>query len=702
MVISLVPVISCRHNRSYILTEYIDSELEPEAREAVSTLLRAVWPLGGLSIGRSGIHVLAHPVDAANIRNIKHITTDLGFIFGRTVSDTFDGSQISFIEVLSSTCTAFMNDDMYVLPPIVRKPMSELHSLSSRSDSVSEMMGRALSSPDDMPFTIQTSPSHYVVICPRCKDICSVNDQRRIGQSEDRLLTKPLASVKPVSLSCKAHLRESIQSLLEDNRESTKSESVQSLASSASSRSEISYNGRQSLHITALPMTPVRRSSCPDVLSIQRSSLSSFDNFREPIAVSHKPTLSLLRTSHVFSQPLAPANSLVSVSASHSLESEKMKKRIKQSLSRISETAKSRTSAASRISRRRDSGATVNFDDSERSPQSECSEDIRDLLSPISKRSNREQENLGTLRISGGVRQQSQPSSPFVPSEKGKELMTTFNHSINPHDQDAQNRMWDAFIRCARNPIEYADVRDKMPTVVYCLRGLFMLLLGRHYIREEKCYLEAVDCCCSILGALAIDPLSRNSPTNIRPRQSFEKALIGQNCSILQQLVGALVQQLPRWISLESQQDPKLTLATRALQSILDILYIYVFRLREHWFGAAPQQFKDLLPRLMASIADKFPCHTERIVSILDVILDHANPTHCKQVGSILKSAIQKSAPSESLSGTLNRWSAVPPGPPTQTRGLSNLFGLIKTKSLRPSYTAKTIVIQEIKTGATL
>jgi len=178
---------------------------------------------------------------------------------------------------------------------------------------------------------------------------------------------------------------------------------------------------------------------------------------------------------------------------------------------------------------------------------------------------------------------------------------------------------------------------------------------------------------------------------------------LNQNCSILQQLVGALVQQLPRWISIESQQDPKLVLTTRALQSILDILFIYIYRLREHWFSAAPQQFKDLLPRLMASVADKFPSHTERIVSILDVILDHANPNQCRQVGQILKSAIQKSQPSESLNGTLNRWSAVPPGrPATQSRSLTNLFGLIKTKSLKPSYSAKTIVIQEIKTGATL
>ena len=724
MVISLIPIISCRHNRSYILSEYVSSELQYDARDTVESVLRAVWPLGGICIGRSGLHVLAHPVDVASIRKANHLPMTLGPTMNNNVSEEYGDSQIVFMEVLTSAGKMFMQDDMYILPPMIRKPLSDLHALRSRSDSIDEIMGRVSSPRDDMPFTIRISPSHYVVICPRCKDICSINDQRRIGQSEDRLLTRPLPSDKKLVSPSKSHLRSSVQSLLEDNRESTKSESIQSFTSSVSSRSESSRDLRPSIKISAAPMTPVRRSSCPDVLSIQRSSISSLENFREPIIVSHKPTLSVLRTSHVFSQPLTPVNSLVSVSSSHSLESEKMKKRIKQSLSRISESAKSRHSE-SRVSRRRDSGATVNFDNSADLP-SECSEDIVDILSPISKRSESHRENLGTLRISGvgdvATAQQSQQSSPFVPSEKGKELMTVFNHSVNPHDQQAQNLMWDSFLRCVRSPIEYADVRDKMPTVVYCLRGvirfadpefasrhridviayIFMLLLGRHCLTEEKCFLEAVECCCSILGALAIDPLSRNSANNLRPRQSFEKALLGQNCAILQQLVGALVQQLPRWISLESKQEPKLLLVTRALQSILDILFIYVFRLREHWFSAAPQQFKDLLPRLMASIAEKFPCHTERIVSILDVILDHANPNNCKQVGNLLKSAIQKSVPSESLSSTLNRWSAVPPGPPTQTRGLSNLFGLIKTKSLKPSYTAKTIVIQEIKTGATL
>jgi len=722
MTISLTPIISCRHNRSYIFAEYLEPELESISREVIAALLRSVWPLGGLSIGSSGLHVLAYPGEEVNIRNLRHITSDLGFRFARSVPQTLGGSQVLFMEVISSSGPISLPDEMCILPPVIRKPLSELHAPRSRSDSIDEIMGRVTSVRDDMPFTIQTSPSHYVVICPRCKDICSVNDQRRIGQSEDRFLSQKQSSIEPPPPAYKSHLRSSVQSLLEDNRESTKSESIQSFTSSVSSRSEISHNVRQSMHITSLPMTPVRRSSCPDVVSIQRSSISSFDNFREPITTSHKPALSVLRTSHVFSQPVVPNNSIASVSSTHSIESEKMKRRIKQSLSRISESAISRKSS-SRHSRRRDSGATVNFDQSD--PVSECSEDIQEILSPISKRSENDQENLGTLRISGaggkGLRQPP-TSSPFVPSERGRELMAVFNHSVNPHDQQAQNKMWDSFIRCARNPIEYADVCDKMPTLVYCLRGLirfadpefasrhrpdvlpylFMLILGRHCIAEEKSFIEAVECCCGILGSLAVDPLSRTSQNNIRPRQSFEKSLLSQNCGILQQLVGALAQQLPRWITTESLQDSKLPLITRALQSILDILFIYVYRLREHWFSAAPQQFKDLLPRLMASVADKFPCHTERIVSILDVILDHANPNNCKQVGHILKSAIQKSSPSDSLTGTLNRWSAVPPGPPTQTRALSNLFGLIRTKSLKPSYTAKTIVIQEIKTGATL
>ena len=442
----------------------------------------------------------------------------------------------------------------------------------------------------------------------------------------------------------------------------------------------------------------------------------------------------------MFSQPpIVPNNSVSSI---HSDASEKMKRRIKQSLSRISESAKSR--GGSEISKRssshrRDSGATVNFDNT--LPLSECSgENIQDLLSPISHHSNYEQENnLGTLRISANgmkpratpiVEPSNRPSpSPFVPSDKGKELMNIFNHSVKPQDMTSQNLMWDTFIRCARGPVEFADIRDRMPTVVYCLRGLirfadpefasqnrtdvlpyiFALLLGRHSVTSENVSIEAVDCCCTILTTLAIDPLSKTSPNNIRPRQSFQKALLNQNCMILQQLVGALVHQLPRWVSAETLYDPQLTVTSRIIASILDLLFLYIFRLREHWFTAAPQQFKDLLPRLMASIADKFPTHTERIVGILDVILDHANPTNCRQVGHILKSAITKSNPTESVNGTLNRWATVGgPGhqPTTEPRQLSNLFGLLRsTKSLKhPSYSAKTLVIHEIKTagGATL
>ena len=729
MPLLITPVISCRHSRSYIYSEFVEPELEPATSELVASLFRTVWPSGGLLIGRSGLQILAPAGELKTIKDspaMKYIASELGFSLESLPQKLDRAFDIASLKVYIQAAPISLHDEICILPPVIRKSMSDLHVTRGRSDSIDEIMGRSpsVSLRDDGPFTIQTTTSHHVVICPRCKDICSVNDQRRIGQSDDRSFLNTFGHAG--KSSCKS-LQVSMVSFLEDNRESTKSESVQSFASSVSSSSEVSHRLRQSMSLNALPMTPIRRSSCPDVLSVQRSSVSSFDNFCEPISMTHKPTLSLLRTSHVFSQPLAPHNSIDSSTSKHSSESEKTKERIKRSLSRISQSAKTRKST-SRLSHRRDSGATVNFDHS--IPESEISEDIQDLLSPISKRSDHDQENLGTLRISGSrpitnksASRISSAPSPFVPSEVGKSLMNVFNHSVNPHDQQSQNLMWDTFVQCAKGSIEYADIRNKMPTVVYCLRGLlrfadpefasrnrpdvlpyiFMLLLGRHSLVEEKSFIEAVECCCNIVGALAIDPLSRNSQNNLRPRHSFERVLLNQNCAILQQLVGALVQQLPRWISLESHQDPKLVLTTRAVQSILDILFIYIYRLREHWFSKAPQQFKDLLPKLMASIADKFPCHTERIVNILDVILDHANPNQCRQVGQVLKSAIQKSQPSESMNGTLNRWSAVSPClPAPQSRSLSNLFGLIKTKSLKPSYTAKTIVIQEIKTGATL
>jgi hypothetical protein len=238
--------------------------------------------------------------------------------------------------------------------------------------------------------------------------------------------------------------------------------------------------------------------------------------------------------------------------------------------------------AASR--QRRDSGGTVNFDDDlipldQASDSFSIPSNIQDILSPISK-CTRGDENVAPANV-GGTLRISAPNAPtksgyppplaaFIPSALGKRLGQVFNNSVTPHDIGAQKRMIDEFIIAAKSPIDFADEQHRMPAIVFCLRGiirfgngeigatyrteysvpyLVSLISGRHTVCETGSSIEAVECACTVLGTWAIHPLGKTSPC-LRP--SFEPVLRGSNCLILQQLVGALMEQFPKWISMES------------------------------------------------------------------------------------------------------------------------------------------------------
>jgi hypothetical protein len=324
----------------------------------------------------------------------------------------------------------------------------------------------------------------------------------------------------------------------------------------------------------------------------------------------------------------------------------------------------------------------------------------------------------GTLRISGGptgVPGKAGPEEvpaaiPFTPSVIGKRLAQVYNNSVRQDDITAQRQMIDMFIETAKSSSsDYADEHQRMPAIVFCLRGLIRfgngeicakyrteytvpyliaIITGRHAVTETNAFIEAVECSATILSFWSIHPLKSQNQINVRP--SFQSTLAASNCLILQQLVGALIEQFPKWLSTESQRNPQLPLVTRAIGSILDIMFLYVsLPLRDSWLSVAPVQFKELVPRLVSSIADRLPSLIGRCVDILDIILDHVNPDCAKNIGPTLRSALSKSH-TPSVATTLNKWSS-------DSRRHKSLFGTLFKRS--SSVSAKSILINELKTA---
>ena len=404
-------------------------------------------------------------------------------------------------------------------------------------------------------------------------------------------------------------------------------------------------------------------------------------------------------------------------------------------------TKPSETSSVS-SSRRRDSGV-VNFDE----------DLIEDLLSPVSSiREESVNYAAGTLRIhpkqlplsSASTQYASSrkvPQAPvsqtsssinggFVPSAIGQELMGVFSTSNDP-GPDSQRRMWDCFLAKARlssSHIEFADVNNRMPAVVFTLRGLLrfgdgdygslrtdclppfiQILTGRHAVCESPACVEAVESCCSLLAVLAIHPLSRRAGQTLKVRPSFEPVLLAQNCIVLQQLFGILAQQVQKWMQYEQARNLEIPLTNRAVAALLDIVFVHCedHRLKQAWTASTLPHVRQSIPRLITMLADRLPLQIAKCVAILDLVLDSSVSSQdgglqvSRQTAQSLHSAISKIRTSNPpIAGmalqTIQHWSNVPSSKkPSST--FSTLFGLGKSRKSAVS-SLKSSIYDEYRT----
>lgn len=530
-----------------------------------------------------------------------------------------------------------------------------------------------------------------------------------------------------------------------ENYVSSKSESLHSF-DSVSCKSESTY-GRPVPPVlegvdydlaSSSRLAPVRRTSCPSVITTN-ALVVSYSSVNQ---VPPRRVLSLCSGDHEVSRLTSQMrrerikDSLTKLSATIASASRSMRacpERLDTSLEvskvvsvKVEESPKS-MSVVNRSGHRRDSGCVI-FDEELLAPpdiSNQSSSLGTDLLSPNSPIA----PATGTLRIhapvgpspvasavllpplapsrsfSGG----SQSSSQFIPSPVGKELMGVFQASAS------QESLWECFLQKAKGPLEYADSMNKMPSVLYCLRGLirfgngdfgackpdilpllFHIMTGRHAVCETSAVVEAAECSACLLSTLSINPVSRQGVfSELTVRTRFTHIMTTQNAILFQQIFTVLSQHVPRWISLEAASTnlPQhiLQLSSRGVAALLEIVYVYCVdsKLSAAWIGPAPEPFKRSIPNLIVSIAQRLPLNVAKCMYILDAFLDHVpscDSAMCRQVAQGIHASMKnaslvqpaQAAASEARS-VLSRWA---PGMNTNRRHgkqRSGLSGFFKT-----------------------
>ena len=437
-----------------------------------------------------------------------------------------------------------------------------------------------------------------------------------------------------------------------------------------------------------------RRGSCPSIVSGTVSRLSS--------------------------HPPSPVRRVLSVGQlddhnTSRLTAIERRERIKQSLSRISQSVASAAKSLS-TSRHEPTAPVV-------PPNEPETEILSDILSPVSKVNETHLEEIppqtfGTLRIHPlslplgkpplAPSTSLNPGSRFIPSESGKSLMQIY-------DKDApQERMWSGLLEKSKCLTDYADAAGKMPSMIYCLRGLVRfgtgdygctrtdvltllvnILTRRHAISDSTCFLEAVDCSAALISMLAINPVSRQTDfTLLEPRSKFLPILTSQNGFLLQQTVLVLSMHVPRYVSMESQKDTCLPLMTRTISTLLEVVFIYTScpTLCDSWIHAAPVMFKQTLVQTLAGIANRLTSLLFRCVLILDILLDHLtlDSGTCRLIAQQLKTAITRNACNQTAQ-VISRWGASV-GRKSRSGSISNFF---KSMSKPPKQSTKTSIYTE-------
>ena len=516
------------------------------------------------------------------------------------------------------------------------------------------------------------------------------------------------------------------------------SESVVSF-DSMSTKSETAYLRRNvtdlsdsTAHARGVSDSPTivsRRGSCPSVVSGRSAVLEPLEPVRRVLSMSHMSTSQLTTTER--------------------------RERIKTSLSRLSQSVVSIAKSISKSNESNRENAPVN---SIAEPPVNKSE-ISDLLSPLSPISKVNESHIsvapfsdppvsekpitrespqvfGTLRIHPGGsaatgRPPLGPSSshielrpcqsatmkqPFVPSELGKTLLAIYSTN------GSQDAMWETFIETSKSPISFADTASRMPSIVFCLRGLIRfghgesgsgrpeammqllhILLRRHPICDTNSFLEAVECSAAVVSMLCINPLSRQSDfARLEPRSKFESVLVAQNGYLFQQIVTVLSVNLPKYVAVESQKDPAIPFMTRTINSLLEVVYVYTSHatLRSCWLEIAPAPFKQSLVLSLAALAQRFPALITRCLAILDAILDfiQLEQAMCRQIAQYLHSAITRS-PSPILvteaTQLINKWGGTSQGSRRRSGSFGSFFRSISGKMKNASTSTKSTVYTE-------
>lgn len=326
-------------------------------------------------------------------------------------------------------------------------------------------------------------------------------------------------------------------------------------------------------------------------------------------------------------------------------------------------------------------------------PEKQAEPEISDILSPVSSISLVERNTPSPSPPSASLRVVKPPPGPssghindlgnkppttpaqFVPSTAGKQLMTIYGND------KPQEPMWTMFVNKSKNPSEFADSAAKMPSVVFCLRGLIRfgngdygaartdglphlinILLKRHTISETSASLEAAECSAAVLSMLVINPVSRQMNT-LQHRVRFESVMTTQNGFLFQQMIGFLAISLPKYIQIERAKDANLPLMTRATCSVLDIVFVYSTHpaLRNSWLQNAPATFRQTVALTITGLGDVIPSVQNRCMCILDALFDFmdADTQTCKQIAQTLK-AVVSHAPTPQIANdtiqVMRRW----------------------------------------------
>jgi hypothetical protein len=545
------------------------------------------------------------------------------------------------------------------------------------------------------------------------------------------------------------------------NDEHVGSESVVSF-DSVSTKSETVYLPRHGAVLSeCLVQSPTstvsRRGSCPSVVSGNSAVLKPSETcpVRRVLSMSHIP---------------ASVKSANMGNRSH-LSTDERRERLKTSLSRLSQSV---VSLAKSMSKSNESHRV--YSNAENAPEGPTEHEsmvksnslplpavekseISDLLSPLSPISKANESHLsvapfcettgtdkpvhrespqifGTLRIHPGsgvhtARPPLGPSSttlefrqgqastmkqPFVPSELGKTLLGIYSTN------GSQEAMWATFIDTCKSPIDFADTASRMPSIVFCLRGLirfghgecgigrsdvimqlFQILLRRHPICDTNSFLEAVECSAAIVSMLCINPITRQPDfPRLEPRSKFESVLTAQNGFLFQQVVTVLSVHLPKYVAVESQKDPTIPFMTRAISSLLEVVYVYTSNatLRSCWLDVAPTPFKHSLVLSLAALAQRFPVMMTRCLAILDAILDfiQLDLAMCRQIAQYIHVGITRS-PSPMLESEstqiINKWGGIHQGSRRRSGSFGSFFRSISGKMKNSSTSTKSTVYTE-------